>query len=673
MVDKFLVSCYGLGESFAKRTLNQAQGEVSIDQTKEAPVKRTIVLSVIAVLGTAASAVAQDATDAPPPLQADEAAPAMPDPPLQSSPDASGDTGAEGKPKPVMKPARPKGKDGALPRKPKQDPERQFQAALALAQSLHTPERCGAAFLKYLELAKERPDDPDVLWGLSECGVIAAGFDQDPVRKRQRLLDAQGAYRRYAEIERRRKFTVGKKSRVARARDRASQLETQIAALPAPAPAVVASAADAREFPRHAETLPFCQGKSFWHPDYGFDQEFFWQLFEQLHVEPELRVTIHGLPQKWHDGARQLFRTANDLAIGKDRSYCQNHGFCVKTVLRDFKTYVDRVEFVTVHDETPGPARVTLHHTNGIAVTVVRCDAVRGALAWAVEEKQRQAIADVGIGIRPADRSLVIATAAPPPTPPLKEGEGEGVGAPPPAEPPPAAAPVLAPAPVADVAPPPAAVAVAPMPPAEASPPAAAAAPPPPPAAAAPVDPARAQAERALEALTTSLLANPNDLALQEQWMLIATLAGRCADVMPVYLRIAEASKNPKVHQAGAACAEELEQPRETFLALERYVRTLPRYEVVADTYRVIAEGFVDLGERGRARHYFEQYLARADRSDSHRADAERFVQGFKRARTDCFIQRGVATAALAQVGDRWVVQVRIPPNALEQEPTCGE
>jgi tetratricopeptide (TPR) repeat protein len=183
----------------------------------------------------------------------------------------------------------------------------------------------------------------------------------------------------------------------------------------------------------------------------------------------------------------------------------------------------------------------------------------------------------------------------------------------------------------------------------------------------------RAGIADALEALTAALRANPKDLALQERWVLVATLAERCGDVMPVYLRIAEESRNPKVHRAGAACAEALEQPREVFLALERFVRTSPRWEVAPDTYRMIAEGFVDLGERGRAKHYFEQFLAFASRSDPHRAAAERFVQDFQRARTDCLVQAGAATAQLVPSGDRWVVQVRIPPNALEQAPTCGE
>lgn len=583
---------------------------------------------------------------------------------------------------------------GPLPRLDPRRDEKAFQRKLALAQDLHVQNRCGAAYPMYLELQTQQPQNPDVLWGLGVCGALTAQFPELGADVRhQRLLDARAAYEAYVAAEKRSRY-LKPSGRVALARERAAQLETQIAALPAPvlavavAASVPTSAPDAREFPKHKDALVLCGMQAFWDPDQGLNPGFTVELFALLHADPELRVTI-WMPSDWNDRARRLFQATNDLSL-KDQGFRDRHGF-KPAVLREFATYESRVGFIGVAGAEQQPSRVTLHHSNGIDVTVVRCDAVRGALAWAVEEKSRQAVAGVGAGIRPADRSIVpaIAEGASPPGAPAPEVASlpppPSAEVLPPAEPPPAAAevPVPVPAPVADVAPPPAVVAPAPV---------AAAAPPPPvappPAAAVPVDAARAEAERehaeaaaarragiasALEALTSSLRANPKDLALQEQWVLMATLAERCADVMPAYLRIAEDSKNPKVHQAGAACAEELKQPHETFLALERYVRTSPRWEISPDTYRVIAEGFVDLKERGRARHYYEQFLALADHADPHRPDAERFVQGFKQARTDCFIQRGVATAALAQVGDRWVMQVRIPPNALEQAPTCGE
>lgn len=460
---------------------------------------RAIVLSVLAALSTASYAIAaEDAADTPAPPPAAEAA-------------SSGQDK-----KPAAKTVRQKRE------------ERKFRRKLVRAQGLHVQNRCGAAYLMYLELQAQQPQNPDVLWGLGVCGALTAQFPElGQDARRQRLLDAKAAYEAYVASEQRTQYTSGSNNRVALARERAVQLDSQIAApsaaqaetpaaSPAPAPATVAAA-------------------------------------------------------------------------------------------------------------TPPPAAVA-------------------AVAPADAATQATAPATPGEAVPPSSTS-----------PPAE--------APPPAESLPAAAPASAPV-------------------------AAAAAPPPPPAAAVPADAARAEVERehaeaqaarqrgiadALEALTAALRATPNDLGLQEQWVFMAMLAERCADVMPVYLRIAEGSKSPKVHRAGAACAEATEQPREMFLALDRYVRTSPRYEISADTYRVIAEGFVDLGERGRAKHYFEQFLARVASADPHRADAERFVQGFKRARTDCFIQRGVATAALTQVGDRWVVQVRIPPNALEQAPTCGE
>lgn len=582
-------------------------------------------------------------------------------------------------------------KSGPLPRLDPRRDEKAFQRKLALAQDLHAQNRCGAAYPMYLELQTQQPQNPDVLWGLGVCGQLTAKFPElGEDLRRQRLVDAKAAFEAYVAAEKRSRYTSGSSNRIALARERAAQLATQIAALPAPAAAVAVavptSAPDAREFPKHKDVLVLCGMQAFWDPDQGLNPGFMVELFALLHADPELRVTI-WMPSDWNDRARRLFQTTNDLSL-KDQGFRDRHGF-KPAVLREFATYESRVGFIGVAGAEQQPSRVTLHHSNGIDVTVVRCDAVRGALAWAVEEKSRQGTVAVGVNIQAQDRSVALAlaeagaqpdapAAAPPPAPPLPEGEGVQPPAPPPAELPPAAAAALVPVPA------PVAVA-APPPPAEPPP---AAAPPPPPAAAVPVDAARAEAERehaeaaaarragitsALEALTSSLRANPKDLALQEKWVLMAALAERCTDVMPVYLRIAEESKNPKVHQAGAACAEATEQPRETFLALERYVRTSPRWEIAPDTYRVIAEGFVDLGERGRARHYFEQFLALADRADPHRADAERFVQGFKRARADCFIQRGVATAQLVSAGDRWVVQVRIPPDALEQAPACGE
>lgn len=565
-------------------------------------------------------------------------------------------------------------KGGPLPRLDPRRDEKAFQRKLVLAQDLHVQNRCGAAYPMYLELQTQQPQNPDVLWGLGVCGALTAQFPELGADVRhQRLLDARAAYEAYVAAEKRPRY-LKPSGRVALARERAAQLATQIAALPAPAAVVAAavptSAPDAREFPKHKDALVLCGMQAFWDPDQGLNPGFTVELFALLHANPELRVTI-WMPSDWNDRARRLFQATNDLSL-KDQGFRNRHGF-KPAVLREFATYESRVGFIGVAGAEQQPSRVTLHHSNGIDVTVVRCDAVRGALAWAVEEKSRQAVAGVGAGIRPADRSIVpaIAEGAPPPGAPTPEAAlpppPPSAEVLPPAEPPPAAAavPVPVPAPVADVAPPPAVVAPAPV--------AAAAAQPPPPAAAAPVDAAHAEAERALETLTAFLRAKPNNLTLQEAWVLTATQAERCADVMPMYLRIAEESKRPRVHQAGAACAEALKQPREMFLALERYVRTSPRWEISSDTHRVIAEGFVDLGERSRAKHYYEQFLARADRADPHRADAERFVQGFKRARTDCFVQRGVATAALTQVGDRWVVQVRIPPNALEQAPTCGE
>lgn len=579
-------------------------------------------------------------------------------------------------------------KGGPLPRLDPRRDEKAFQRKLVLAQDLHVQNRCGAAYPMYLELQAQQPQNPDVLWGLGVCGALTAQFPELGADVRhQRFIDARAAYEAYVAAEKRPRY-LKPSGRVALARERAAQLATQIAALPAPAAAVAAavptSAPEPREFSRQKDTLSLCGMQAFWDPDQGLNPGFTVELFALLHADPELRVTI-WMPSDWNDRARRLFQTTNDLSL-KDQGFRDRHGF-KPAVLREFATYESRVGFIGVAGAEQQPSRVTLHHSNGIDVTVVRCDAVRGALAWAVEEKSRQGTVAVGVNIQAQDRSVALAlakagaqpdapVAAPPPAPPLPEGEGVQPPAPPPAA---AAVPVPVPALVAVAAPPP---------PAEPLP---AAAPPPPPAPPAPVDVARTEAERdhaeaeaarqrgiadALEALTSSLRANPKDLALQEQWVLMATLAERCADVMPTYLRIAEESKNPKVHQAGAACAEELKQPHETFLALERYVRTSPRWEISPDTYRVIAEGFVDLKERGRARHYFEQFLARLGPSGgdpTQRAAAERYVREFQRARTDCLIQHGVATAALAPSGDRWVVQVLIPSNALKQAPTCGE
>ncbi|MDP3770818.1 MAG: hypothetical protein Q8R16_00790 [bacterium] len=176
-----------------------------------------IVVPVIAVLITAQRAVALEETS---PSDAPAAAPAA-----SSSEDSP-------KAKTPSKRRGGKKKGGALPRLDPKRGEKEFDRQLALAQSLQTPERCGAAYAMFLELQQQQPDHPDVLWGLGECAAVTAEYPElgDDVR-RQRILDAKVAYDRYITVENRPQFLMGGEGRRDVARVRLSWINPRVAAI----------------------------------------------------------------------------------------------------------------------------------------------------------------------------------------------------------------------------------------------------------------------------------------------------------------------------------------------------------------------------------------------------------------------------------------------------------
>ncbi|MBI4434989.1 hypothetical protein HY635_04240 [Candidatus Uhrbacteria bacterium] len=616
--------------------------------------QRAIVLSVIAVLGTASYAVAQDAIDAQPDDESTPAAESL-DPPLAPI-GAPAVQPAAGKRRPAAKPARPKKeKGGTLPRRDPNRDRKEFQRKLALAQSLHTTERCGAAYPMYLDLQTQQPEHPDVIWGLGECGAVTGAFPElAPAMRRQRLLDAKAAYERYAAIEKRAKFTAGKKSRVQLARDRASQLDVTIAALPAPPVEAVAVAADAavtpvsapepREFPRHKGATTLCGMQAFWDPSQGLNPGFAVELFVLLHADPELRVTI-WLPSDWNDRARRLFQATNELWL-KDQGFRERHGL-TSTVLREYASYERRIGFIGTPGVEQQPSRVMLHHPNGIDVAIQRCDSARGALAWAVEEKTRQGAVAVGVRMEGQDRSVALAVAGAAPAP---------AADPPPAAPPPVAAAIpVAPAPVTaapPAAPPPvAAIAAA--------------------AAASPQEPSLGHAQElarkrdlvgALAELEELLKRHPDDSTLQEHWVLWRAASGQCDGVLPVYERIAERSQRPEVHLAGSECADRGGQVRAHLFALERYIRTA-LYVGDPEIFYGLAEGFATLGDRQRAGNHFQRFLHVAPPTHPKRYIAEMYLADTVKLHVACLTSKGIVRPRAVQVGGQWVSELRLPPN----------
>jgi len=380
--------------------------------------QRAIVLSMFAVLGTAASAVAQDATDAQPDAESAPAAEPL-SPPLVpiGAPVVQPETG---KRRPAAKPARPK--KGRLPRLDPKRNEKEFQRKLALAQDLHVQDRCGAAYPMYLDLQEQRPDHPDVLKGIGLCGIATARFPELGADvRRQRLLDVKAALDTYAA---RPDATPAEHAIAAYARRQIGEIEQQFAAS---TPAAPTSAPEVREFPRQKGATTLCGMQAFWDPNQGLNPGFVAELFTLLHADPELRVTI-WLPADLNDRVRQLFRTTNDLWL-KDQGFCERHGL-TSTVLREYASYERRVGFIGAPGAEQQPSRVMLHHPNGIDVAIQRCDAARGALAWAAEEDQRRKqqaistrIAEGGANREalPAPATVVAATpgAVTPPAPPL--------------------------------------------------------------------------------------------------------------------------------------------------------------------------------------------------------------------------------------------------------------
>ncbi|MDO8599379.1 MAG: hypothetical protein Q7S02_04680, partial [bacterium] len=67
-----------------------------------------------------------------------------------------------------------------------------------------------------------------------ECGTASAGLLGDASKQRERLTDAKAAYTRYAEVEKRSKYTKGGHSRIAVAKSRVALLESQIATIAVP-------------------------------------------------------------------------------------------------------------------------------------------------------------------------------------------------------------------------------------------------------------------------------------------------------------------------------------------------------------------------------------------------------------------------------------------------------
>ncbi|MDO8621968.1 MAG: hypothetical protein Q7R80_01945 [bacterium] len=172
-----------------------------------------IVVPVIAVLITAQRAVALEEA---PTVGAPAAAPAAS--PTEDPPKA----------KPPARRRGGKKKGGALPRLDPKREEKEFDGQLALAMSLQTPERCGAAYAMFLELQQQQPDHPDVLWGLGECAALISAFPERAEQKLELLRDAKAAYETYS---RRLATTAVELIKVALAHRRAIDLDQQIAAL----------------------------------------------------------------------------------------------------------------------------------------------------------------------------------------------------------------------------------------------------------------------------------------------------------------------------------------------------------------------------------------------------------------------------------------------------------
>lgn len=186
------------------------------------------IIPVIAVLIAAQRADAESlAADAVPSVDVGPAAEPAGDPP---------------KAKPSKR--RGKKKGGALPRLDPSREEKEFERKLALAQSLQTPERCGAAYAMLLDLEKLQPNHPDVLWGLGECGATTAGYPELGVEvQRQRLLDAKAAYERYITVEQRPQFLPnGGEGRRDIARIRVGNINVALSGFTSPAPAVALAA-----------------------------------------------------------------------------------------------------------------------------------------------------------------------------------------------------------------------------------------------------------------------------------------------------------------------------------------------------------------------------------------------------------------------------------------------
>lgn len=154
---------------------------------------------------------------------------------------------------PKAKPSKRRGKKkgGTLPRLDPQREEKEFARKLALAQSLQTPERCGAAYAMLLDLQKQQPENPDVLWGIGECAVLISAFPERAEQKVQLLGDARAAYEAYAK---RSGGSPVEHIRIALAARRAGELGRQIAALtPAPETPATPSPAPPAKAPVVAE------------------------------------------------------------------------------------------------------------------------------------------------------------------------------------------------------------------------------------------------------------------------------------------------------------------------------------------------------------------------------------------------------------------------------------
>lgn len=207
------------------------------------------IIPVMAVLITAPRAGAQAPADAgvstaAPAATSDEAgAPSSAPPATTVAPEAAAHaaTPAAAPSRASSKAKRPSGgkskkKDGKLPRLDPKREEQEFQRALTLAQDLYLQSRCGAAYAMYLDLQKQRPEDPHVLMGVAMCGMETAKFPElGAAERRQRLLDAKVACERYAALP---TTTAENAAYVHR---RAGAIDSQIAALTTPVPVAPAT------------------------------------------------------------------------------------------------------------------------------------------------------------------------------------------------------------------------------------------------------------------------------------------------------------------------------------------------------------------------------------------------------------------------------------------------